>query len=256
MGSSTGPTRTRQDDPRTLPSPAFVGVAIPARDEVERIATAVASVRVAAGHPALALTAIHVVVVDDSSSDGTAERADTALGGRGVVLRLQAGSAGAAREAGFAALCRASDGVDADRVWLATTDADSVVRPDWLVRQLAWRRRGVDGVAGLVEPYGWHEQPAIVRRRYEQHMVRHGLGHEHPHVYGANLGLSKAAYLESGGLAMLDSGEDHALWNAIRKCGRTVASVPDIVVATSARREGRAPNGFAALLRRLGEQPG
>ena len=215
-----------------------------------------ASVRVAAGHPALALTAIHVVVVDDSSSDGTAERADTALGGRGVVLRLQAGSAGAAREAGFAALCRASDGVDADRVWLATTDADSVVRPDWLVRQLAWRRRGVDGVAGLVEPYGWHEQPAIVRRRYEQHMVRHGLGHEHPHVYGANLGLSKAAYLESGGLAMLDSGEDHALWNAIRKCGRTVASVPDIVVATSARREGRAPNGFAALLRRLGEQPG
>ena len=82
-------------------------------------------------------------------------------------------------------------------------------------------------------------------------MGRLGGGFGHPHVYGANLALTKAAYLETGGISEIDSGEDHALWDALEANGRRAVHVPDVRVATSTRREGRAPDGFSALLRSL-----
>jgi glycosyltransferase involved in cell wall biosynthesis len=194
------------------------------------------------------------VVVDDSSSDSTGERAQAALEGRGTVLSSRRGSAGGARELGFAELCRSSAGIEHDLAWFATTDADSRVKDDWLGRQLEWWRRGADGVAGIVKPFGWNEQPALVRSRYAGLMASRGQGFGHPHIYGANLGLTRAAYLDAGDIAALDSGEDHALWGAIVRWGRFAVNVPDVVVATSARREGRAPNGFSRLLRTLGER--
>lgn len=250
-------------EPVTAPSPvslaglpgrlAFVGVVIPAHDERASIAVAVAAVRRAASHPALADVEFRIVVVDDSSSDGTADHAAAALGGSGVVIRTAARSAGEARRVGFAELCRASDGLDPDLVWLATTDADSCVFPDWLARQADWWRQGCDGVAGLVRPFGWEQHPPVVRRRFEAYMARLGRGRGHPHVYGANLGLTKATYVAAGGMSAIDTGEDHALWDTLHQSGRRVLHVPDVLVATSARREGRAPNGFAALLRSLEE---
>ena len=224
---------------------------IPANDEAASVAASVAAVRLAAAHPALARSLVAVVVVDDSSSDATGERAAAALGGGGTVIRVDARSAGIARRAGFLELCRSSEGLDADRVWLATTDADTLVDPDWLARQLGWWRRGAGGVAGLVRPLSWDEQPAVVRRRYEAHMAGLGFGLGHPHVYAANLGLTKAAYLDAGGVAPIDSGEDHALWDALALTGRRPVHAPDVLVATSTRREGRAPHGFSALLRSL-----
>jgi len=232
-------------------SPSFVGVVIPANDEAGGVAEAIEAVLRAAAHPYLQRSAFSLVVVDDSSSDMTAERAAVQLSGVGEVIRVEAHSAGAARRAGFVELCLASEGLDADCVWLATTDADSLVRPDWLVRQLSWWRRGAEAVAGTVTPISWREQPAIVRYRYEALMTRLGCGFGHPHVYGANLGLTKAAYLHAGGVPAIDSAEDQSLWDAVRMNGRAAVHVPDVVVATSTRREGRAPGGFSALLRSL-----
>ena len=232
-------------------SPAFVGVVIPANDESGSVAASVAAVRRAASHPALKRSLVVVVVIDDSSSDTTADRAAAALGGSGAVIRVEARSAGVARRAGFLELCRSSRGLDADGVWFATTDADTLVHPDWLARQLGWWRRGAAGVAGLVRPLSWEEQPAVVRRRYAARMARLGFGLGHPHVYAANLGLTKAAYLDAGGVAPIDSGEDHALWNALVLTGRRPVHAPDVLVSTSTRREGRAPDGFSALLRSL-----
>ena len=234
--------------------PAFVGVVIPANDEQASIAAAVAAVRRAASHPALSGVELRIVVVDDSSSDATPDHAAGALGESGVVIRVAARSAGEARRAGFAELCRASEGLDGERVWLATTDADSCVFPDWLARQAGWWKRGCDGVAGLVRPFGWEQHPPMVRRRFEAYMTRHGRGWGHPHVYGANLGLTKATYLAAGGMSALETGEDHALWETLHQSGRRVLHASDVLVATSARREGRAPNGFAALLCSLEDQ--
>ena len=210
-------------------SPAFVGVVIPANDESGSVAASVAAVRRAASHPALERSFVAVVVVDDSSSDTTADRAAAALGGcrRGDQGR---GSLRRGRAAGrlSRALPIVAEGLDADGVWLATTDADTLVHPDWLARQLGWWRRGAAGVAGLVRPLSWEEQPAVVRRRYEARMARLGFGLGHPHVYAANLGLTKAAYLDAGGVAPIDSGEDHALWNALVLTGRRPVHAPDV----------------------------
>jgi glycosyltransferase involved in cell wall biosynthesis len=229
-------------------------VVIPARDEGDAVAGAVRSVLAAARHPVLSRTHVEVVVVDDASSDSTGDRAHAALERRGKVLTSRRRSAGGARELGFAELCRGSAGVDDDLAWFATTDADSRVPRDWLVRQVGWWSRGPDGVAGIVKPFGWGEQPELVRSRYAAFMVARGEGLGHPHIYGANLGLTRGAYLDAGGIATLDSGEDHALWGALVRRGRFAVNVPDVVVATSARREGRAPNGFSSLLRMLGER--
>lgn len=229
----------------------FVGVVVPANDESGSIEAAIESVARAAAHTALEGVIVRMVVVDDSSSDSTGDRAAAAIGSTGEVVRVEARSAGVARRAGFLALCGASEGLEPDEVWLATTDADSLVFPDWLARQLRWWRKGADGVAGTVIPISWEEQPAVVRRRYESKMGRLGGGFGHPHVYGANLALTKAAYLETGGISEIDSGEDHALWDALEANGRRAVHVPDVRVATSTRREGRAPDGFSALLRSL-----
>jgi hypothetical protein len=42
-----------------------------------------------------------------------------------------------------------------DRIWLATTDADSRVPGSWLQDQLAFARRGFDAVAGTVRVHDW-----------------------------------------------------------------------------------------------------
>jgi glycosyltransferase involved in cell wall biosynthesis len=231
--------------------PGFVGVVIPANDESGSIEAAIQSVVHAAAHTAVEGVVVRMVVVDDSSSDSTGDRAAAAAGSTGEVLRVEARSAGAARRAGFLALCSASEGLDADEVWLATTDADTLVFSDWIARQLRWWQKGADGIAGTVIPISWEEQPPVVRRRYESKMAQLGTGFGHPHVYGANLALTKAAYLETGGISAIDSGEDHALWDALEANGRHAIHVPDVRVATSTRREGRAPDGFSALLRSL-----
>ena len=48
----------------------------------------------------------------------------------------------------------------------------------------------------------------------------------------------------------LTTGEDHDLWNRLRRYGPTLSTTA-LTVATSARRTGRAPEGFAADLSAL-----
>lgn len=75
-----------------------------------------------------------------------------------------------------------------------------------------------------------------------------GMDFGHPHVHGANMAFTAATYLEAGGIESLPTAEDHALWKAMRGTEQRVWSVGDVVVTTSARGEGRAPNGFAGFL--------
>jgi hypothetical protein len=132
--------------------------------------------------------------------------------------------------------------------WLATTDADTTVPPRWLVRQLAWEERGADGVAGLVDLADGDGLSRRAQRRWRELVDRAGIGIDHPHVHGANLGMRADVWLAAGGFSHCAVGEDHELWRRARQIGARLVGAPDIVVRTSARTSGRAPGGLAALL--------
>ena len=109
---------------------------------------------------------------------------------------------GAARAAGFryAKSVLAAAGT---RHWYATTDADTEVSGDWLVRQLG---HGADMVLGLVRVGQWRHHSEQVAELYEARY--HAEAPLHQHIHGANMGFRSEAYWRVGGFAALASGED------------------------------------------------
>lgn len=224
-----------------------VGIVVPAHDEQSLLPVCLASLRVAARHPALPPLEVHVVPVLDACSDDTGAFAAGAL-------ELRAHNVGIARAAGFGAVLAREAGRPPHELWLATTDADSTVPADWLVTQLAFAAAGAEVVAGTVRVDDWSEQPEAVRRRFDNDYGAPGAGHLH--VHGANLGMSAAAYLDADGVPPLALAEDQALVDALRLRARRLVATGRIPVVTSGRRESRTTGGFADHLRDLAEAPG
>lgn len=226
-----------------------VSVVIPARDEGALIARCIASVLESARGLA---HEIDVTVVADRCHDDTAAAAAAALDGAGRVLELDVGSVGTGRRLGVArSLAALGDrGIEPERTWLLATDADSTVPPTWVATHLGHAAGGVHGVAGIVVVDSFQEHRSLVepafRARYEIH-----LSGEHPHVHGTNLGVRADAYAAAGGWLDLATGEDHDLWTRLKRAGATLVSTTESPVSTSGRAVGRAPDGFAALLRSL-----
>jgi glycosyltransferase involved in cell wall biosynthesis len=223
-------------------------VTIPARNEEALLPACLAAVRQAAA--ALHPMSVHVVVVADACTDGTARLAREA---GASVVEISARNVGAARAAGMRAALRGMPGLDPAHVWLATTDADTLVPPRWLSRQIHWASRGWDAVLGTVTVTDWVGRPAALAAVFAAH-YRHATG-THQHVHGANLGVRASAYLASGGFRALRTGEDHALLESLGSAGCTIVPVTDIAVETSARGQARAPRGFSHLLSRLAAIP-
>ncbi len=219
-----------------------VGVVVPAHDEQRLLPTCLRSVRIAAAHPALRGIAVHVIPVLDACSDDTGAVAPGAI-------EISAGNVGMARAAGFEAVLAREAGRPADQLWLAGTDADSTVPPDWLAEQLVLAAAGAAAVAGTVRVRDWSQQPAATRRRFARSYGTPPSGH--PHVHGANLGLTAAAYLDAGGMPPLPAGEDQALVDRLRARSHRVVATGRIPVVTSARRDSRTTGGFADHLRDL-----
>jgi len=248
-------------------------VVVPAHDEEELLPACLAALRSAAG---AAGVPVRLLVVADACTDATAAVAAAA---GAEVLRIRARNVGAARAAGMARLLRRMGGTDpaatglaatglvtsglaASRLatrglattWLATTDADTVVPPGWLRRQLGYAVQGWDVVLGTVSVADWAGHPPHTPAVFEA-MYRFGDG-PHPHVHGANLGIRASAYLAAGGFRPLRTAEDHALLAAATEAGCQVLRAGDITVETSARRQARAPRGFSHALRALTAEPG
>lgn len=237
--------------------PRLIGVVVPAHDEEGSIDACIDAIEIASTHEALAGIDIRPIVVLDRCSDTTGERASDRrhpFRRRIRVIETFRANVGAARRKGFATALGLAAGLPHEAVWLATTDADTLVPHDWLARQLWWRRRGADAVAGTVKISDWAGQPTSVNRRWTAHVTDRGVATGHPHVHGANLALSAAAYLRAGGMPAIPTAEDHAMWQALQSSGARTVSVGDMAVDTSARRDGRAPDGFATLLRSLGSR--
>ena len=102
------------------------------------------------------------VVVLDATDDGS-ERLVEDFGPDVHFVEVDAGNVGAARAAGFEYARPLCDAVDTARTWYATTDADSVVPADWLLRMTA---SDADMVLGVVRVPAWRHHPAEVARRY------------------------------------------------------------------------------------------
>jgi glycosyltransferase involved in cell wall biosynthesis len=220
-----------------------VGVVVPAHNEELLLARCLHGLSTAAkqgGAPP-----VRVVVVADACSDATV---DVARGNDAEVLEVDLHSAGAARAVGLEFIVGERD-VALDELWLCTTDADSVVPNHWFLHQAQKEAQGYDAVVGTVVIDDWSEHASFTPRRYARH---YGAGLDgHPHVHGANLGLSGSAYATIGGFPPLALAEDHALVAALTKFGLRICRTGNAPVLTSARRDARAPEGFGALLKAM-----
>ena len=218
-------------------------------DAIAQARSSLARVRPDLAPPASTSTPVRrhdsgTIVALDRCIDGTA-----AVAARAGVdsVTLEAGSVGAARRIGTARAGRraAADGVAPDEVWIATTDADTVVGPGWLRRQVALAEQGADLVLGRVRPAPGHLS-AVESAVWS---ARHA-GEDH--IHGANLGFRLSAYQRAGGFPEVTEHEDVALVQAMRALG--VREDRGAAVLTSARLDGRTPGGFAGYLRALREE--
>ncbi|AQA02175.1 hypothetical protein BVC93_06740 [Mycobacterium sp. MS1601] len=217
-----------------------VEVVVPARDEEEHVQGCLSSIRAATHllrslHPTVSTG---VTVVLDSCADSTAE----------IVRQLEIhsvagefGSVGAARRAGIAdALIRAD--IHTDSLWLANTDADTLVPDTWLLTQLQLADNGADAVIGTVTPAGL--EPEIHRLWREKHCLTEG----HGHVHGANLGLRASVYAAAGGFADLTVHEDRDLVRRVRAVTPRWVATHRTTVTTSGRTHSRVDGGFASYV--------
>jgi glycosyltransferase involved in cell wall biosynthesis len=233
-----------------LSTPLTPAVVVPIRDEEALLPRCLRALSVAA---AATRQAVHVVLVLDSCTDRTAEVV-AALAPRLAfdltVLTAQCGSVGVARAAGAAHLL---DRFPAERLWLATTDADSSVCRHWLSRQLEYAAAGSALVAGTVAVDSWTGWPAPVRRSYNRRYAKALAVDGHGHIHGANLGIRGDVYRDLGGFPPLSTGEDVSLVFAAGAARVPIVWATDIPVRTSARDIGRAPDGFATTLNELND---
>lgn len=221
--------------------PDRVVVVVPARDEERDLPACLAGLLVAvANSPAPA----RIVVVDDASLDATATVARTRLAPPHQVVEGPGRDVGSARRHGVAVAV--GDDVDPRRVWIASTDADTVVPPDWLVRQVRHAAAGTDAVAGVVT---LGDAPAALVAAFRTRYGHHTDG-THRHLHAANLGIRLSTLQAAGSWRSAGHAEEHDLWRRLPPGTRVVADSA-LVVTTSARLQGRAPIGFAADLARL-----
>ena len=224
-----------------------VGVVIPAHNEEALIGDCLTAVRRAAGHPGCAGLEIRVLVVLDQCTDETADRC-AALGVQTVSVSFT--NVGRARAAGIAAVVASAEA----SWWLACTDADTRVAPDWLAAQLRFAHAGTDAVFGVVDVDDWSAHPPQTRSAF--HRLYRGTRRDerapHVHVHGASMGFRHEAYVQVGGMPELAVGEDQVLSDRMSdEPGMQVVRTTAVRATTSARTDPRAGGGFGDLLRAL-----
>ena len=220
----------------------MIGVVVPAHNEEHSIRACLASILEASGDPFLAQESVRVFVVLDCCTDDTQAIAE-GMGAQTVQV--------SARSVGFARAAGAQAALDAGARWLAFTDGDSHVAPNWLSAQLHHHAQGADAVCGTIAVADWADYGEKMRVHFGATYVdRDG----HRHIHGANLGVSATAYQQAGGFEARDSQEDVALVRSLQQLGATIAWSATTRVVTSARPEFRAPGGFGATLQRIHQE--
>src|ERR1019366_8171929 len=235
-----------------------VGVVMPVDNEQELLGSALASLTDAFDELSHGTLLLRAAVVMDACTDVSEEIVSewrTALVRRchPLAVTLATSSAhnvGRARAVGCAALLNRWSRIDPTQIWIATTDADSRVPRDWLTTQLAQHEVGVDHWYGRVSVADWSEYSGDARSRWQREYEN-----ESQPIHGANLGFNAATYLAAGGFETLDTGGDRALHRALVTLGALSHYDSGVRVVTSARRQARAPLGFAHALHVIRSAP-
>jgi cellulose synthase/poly-beta-1,6-N-acetylglucosamine synthase-like glycosyltransferase len=221
-----------------------IGIVVPAQNEEASIEPCIQSIRRSC--ETAQLHDYWIVIVADSCTDDTLPRARRAVEGVGEVLECNVKSAGSARRLGVDAALTHFRDRDLRQIWLANTDADTVVPRDWITVQLRLADAGIAAVAGIVE---LEQGGALAAHELYRATYLTSPDGTHGHVHGANLALRADAYVDAGGWAHRALAEDHCLWNRLKHRGWRLSSPVSSVVVTSARLIGRARGGFADTLK-------
>jgi len=241
--------------PLPPPAPSLRAcVVVPARDEEGRIGACLDALAAQEGVPR---ADFEVILVVDRCTDATVDRAiatgRTHPGLRLHVLAADAPGAGAARRRGMDEAARRLGRSGRGPGLIASTDADTRPRPDWLRRQLALVDAGAQAIGGLIDVEAGEAGVEVLHRRagrLEARARAAGAGAGgHPFFSGASLGVTVAAYRAAGGLRPLHALEDQALERSLAERGIPIVRARDVRVVTSGRTDGRARHGLAADLR-------
>lgn len=233
-----------------------VGVVVPAHNEEARIGACLDSVRRALHRLPDRIDRAVVLVLDrctDRTDQVVARRMRGWPEARVVTVHHRAPGSGVGllRDIGVRNVLHDLSATAGDRTWLLSTDADTLVPPDWALRHLRYAAAGAHGVAGLADLREEAHLDEGALARYWGIVSAGVHGGTHSHVYAANVGVRADAYLVSGGFPARDHGEEHHLWRALTEAGYRTHQPTDVRVSTSARTDGRAPGGVADLLRSL-----
>ena len=219
-----------------------IAVVIPARNESGLVGRCLESVRRATSELGKqARLEVTVTIVADGCDDDTARVA--AASGATYVLQTPPIGVGEARRTGVA-LALDRTGLAPESVWIANTDADSVVGRSWLQNQLQAAGSGAHARIGAVRP----DFRDMNRLQVDSWRLTHRGGAARGHVHGANLGVLASSYRDVGGFRPLALHEDVDLVRRLRRLGVPIAAdaTPDVV--TSGRSVGRASGGYATYL--------
>ena len=149
---------------------------------------------------------------------------------------------------------------------ILSTDADTVVAPDWIAANLMEIDAGADAVGGVIHlfPEDLETLDSGTRLAYEQDRRLQSLTAQleslldpdpadpwprHLEHFGASLACTPKIYRLCGGLPAVQPLEDIAFINELRKVGAKIRHSPRVHVFTSARLDGRAEVGLSWQLR-------
>ena len=219
-----------------------VVVVVPAHNELAHLPQCLRALTTAA--LCLPMPVLTVVVLD--ASDDGSERLAGQFGPDVHFISVDAGNVGAARAAGFEYARNRCADVEPSAPGTPPPTRTAWSTPIGLLRMTS---ADADMVLGVVRVPAWRHFSAAVVRRYLR--AYRSSGPDHDHVHGANMGFRADAYWHVGGFRALATGEDVELVERFEAAGLTIHRDRGLSVATSDRREGRAPGGFAQHLRSL-----
>lgn len=233
-------------------------VVVPARNEEDLVGRCLQAL---ADQRLISPEEYEVILVLDGCTDETESRAREAKI-RNPRLRLHlldgpAEGAGHARRVGMEAACARLLGMGRGKGLIASTDADTVVAPDWVSAQLGCVDHGARAIGGRIELgddenlptdiAGWRAERGKQRQAdLLSESRKEGPRYlEHWQFSGASLALTAEVYEEIGGLEPHAALEDENLERILRQRSISIERPLSVTVTTSARLVGRARHGLA-----------